>query len=201
MAEHVERANVPIFDGFLHPLFLLVALREQFHRFIITIFNMPELLGDDIRENALQWEITAIVKFFQLISSDPIDQKTKDGVVLPGRYQAAKRVHETLIVRRAQHKGDVTADIAGDPRYLAEMVDFFGRCPSDNQLIELCWRGGQHLLHIKMWPTDLTVRLDRQHTSQKILVFGIHLVNILELNLVAKHSPILLLGVERFIVL
>src|SRR4030095_15325970 len=135
MAEHVERANVPIFDGFLHPLFLLVALREQFHRFIITIFNMPELLGDDIRENALQWEITAIVKFFQLISSDPIDQKTKDGVVLPGRYQAAKRVHETLLVRLAQHKRDIDADVAGYPRYLAKMVDLLCRCPRHNHLV------------------------------------------------------------------
>src|SRR4029450_9275347 len=115
MAEHVERANVPIFDGFLDTLLLLVALREQFHRLVITIFNMPELLGHDVRENALQWEITAIVKFFQLISSDPIDQKTKDGVVLPGRYQAAKRVHETLLVRLAQHEGGIGADVARHP--------------------------------------------------------------------------------------
>src|SRR5262245_43749384 len=147
MPEHVERANVPIIDGFLYTLLLLVALREQFHRFIITIFNMPQLLGHDIRENALQWEITAIVKFFQLISSDPINQKTKDGVVLPGRYEAAKRVHETPLVRLAQHERDIDTDVARHPRYLSEMVDFFCRRPSHNQLIELCRRRGQHFLY------------------------------------------------------
>src|SRR5215813_1162011 len=136
MPEHVERTNVPIIDGFLHTPLLLVTLREQFHRFVITIFNMPQLLGHDIRENALQWEITAIVKFFQLISSDPINQKTKDGVVLPGRYEAAKRVHETLLVRLAQHEGDIDTDVARDPRYLAEMVYLFRCRTSHNQLIE-----------------------------------------------------------------
>src|SRR4029453_13324874 len=184
MAEHVERTNVPIIDGFLYTLLLLVALREQFHRRVITIFNMPELLGHDVRENALQWEITAIVKFFQLISSDPINQKTKNGVVFPGRYEAAKRVHETLLVRLAQDERDIDADVARHPRYLTEMVDFFGRCPSDNQLIELCWRGGQHLLHIKMWPTDLAVRLNRQHAPEEIFIFGIHLIKIFDLNFI-----------------
>src|SRR5262245_28457227 len=137
MPEHVERTNVPIIDGFLYPLLLLVALREQFHRFVITIFDMPQLLGDDIRENALQWEITTIIKFFQLIPSDPINQKTKDGVVFPGRYEAAKRVHETLLVRLAQDEGDIDANVTRHPPYLTEMVDLFGRRPSDNQLIEL----------------------------------------------------------------
>src|SRR5262245_2787019 len=165
MPEHVERTNVPIIDGFLYTLLLLVALREQFHRLVITIFNMPELLGHDVRENALQWEITTIVKFFQLVSSDPINQKTKDGVVFPGRYEAAKRVHKTLLVWPAQHKGDIDANVAGHPRYLAEMVDFFRRRSSNNQLIELAWRGGQHLLHIKMRPADLAIRLNRQHAS------------------------------------
>src|SRR5262245_26298770 len=159
MPEHVERANIPIIDGFLYTLLLLVALREQFHRFVITIFDVAKLLGDDIRENTLQWEITAIVKFFQLISSDPIDQKTKDGVVFPGRYEAAKRVHKTLLVRLAQHEGDIDADVACHPRHLTEMVDFFGRRPSHNQLIELCRRGWQHFLHVEMWPADLAVRL------------------------------------------
>src|SRR5262247_1953865 len=137
MPEHVERANVPIIDGFLYTLLLLVALREQFHRFVITIFNMPKLLGDDIRENTLQWEITAIVKFFQLISSHPINQKTKDGVILPRCYKAAKRVHETPLVRLAQHEGDIDADVARHPRHLTKMVDFFRRRPGHNQLIEL----------------------------------------------------------------
>src|SRR5262249_42062817 len=150
MPEHVERTNVPIIDGFLHILFLLVALREQFHRFVITIFDVPQLLSHDVRENTLQREITAIVKFFQLISSNPINQKTKDGVVFPGRYEAAKRIHETLLVRLAQHEGDIDADVARYPRYLTEMVDLFSRCSSDNQLVELCRRCGQHLLYIKM---------------------------------------------------
>src|SRR5262249_45749911 len=198
MPEHVERANVPIIDGFLYTLLLLVALREQFHRFVITIFNMPQLLGDDIRENALQWEITAIVKFFQLIPSDPINQKTKDGVVFPGRYQAAKRVHETLLVRLAQDEGDIDTDVSRHARYLTEMVDFFRRRPSHNQLIELCWRRGQHLLHIKMWPADLAVRLNGQHASEKTFVFRIHPIKIFELNFVSKHSCLLLLGVKRF---
>src|SRR5215510_1035884 len=130
MPEHVERANVPIIDGFLHALLLLVPLREQFHRFIITIFDMPQLLGDDVRENALKGQVAAIVKFFQLISSDPINQKTKDGVVFPGRYEAAKRVHKTLLVWLTQHEGDIDTDVARHPRYLAKMVDFFGRRPS-----------------------------------------------------------------------
>src|SRR5262245_4690684 len=187
MPEHVERANIPIIDGFLYPLFLLVALREQFHCFVITTFDMPQLLGDDVRENALQWEITTIVKFFQLISSDPINQKTKDGVVFPGRYEAAKRVHKTLLVWLTQHEGDIDTDVARHPRYLTEMVDFFRRRPSHNQLIEFCWRRGQHLLHIKMWPADLAVRLNRQHASEKIFVFRIHLIKILKLNFVSKH--------------
>src|SRR5262245_23996483 len=197
MPEHVERANVPIIDGFLYTLLLLVALREQFHRFIITIFNMPQLLGHDIRENALQWEITAIVKLFQLVSSDPINQKTKDGVVLPGRYEAAKRVHETLLVWLAQHKRNIDTDVARHPRYLAEMVDFFGCRPSHNQLIEFCWRRGQHLLNIKMWPADLAVRLNGQHASEKIFVFGIHFIKVLDLNFVGKHSFLRLLEIGR----
>src|SRR5215468_7458699 len=194
MPEHVERTNVPIIDGFLHTLLLLVALREQFHRFVITIFDMPQLLGHDVRENALQWEITAIVKFFQLISSDPINQKAKDGVVFPARYEAAKRVHETLLVRLAQHERDIDTDVARHPCYLTEMVDFFRRRPSHNQLIEFCWRRGQHLLHIKMWPADLAVCLNGQHASQKIFVFGIHLIKIFELNFVGKHPRLLLLA-------
>src|SRR5499426_4219838 len=172
MPEHVERTNVPIIDGALYTLLLLFALREQFYRFVITIFNMPQLLGHDVRKNALQWEVTAIVKFFQLISSDPINQKTKDGVVFPGRYEAAKRVHETLLVRLAQHEGDIDTDIARHPRYLAEMVDFFGRRPSHNQLIEFCWRSWQHFLHVEMRPADLAIRLNGQHASEKIFVFG-----------------------------
>src|SRR5215510_3736251 len=195
MPEHVERTNVPIIDGFLYAFLLLVALREQFHRFVITIFDVPQLLGHDIRENALQRQVTAIVKFFQLISSDPINQKTKDGVVFPGRYEAAKRVHETFLVRLAQHEGDIGADVARHPRYLAEMVDFFGRRPSHNQLIELGWRGWQHFLHVEMWPADLAVRLNGQHASEKIFVFGIHLIKILELNFVGKHPRLLLLAI------
>src|SRR5262245_42936554 len=198
MPEHVERTNVPIIDGFLHTLLLLVALREQFHRFVITIFDMPQLLGHDVRENALQWEITAIVKFFQLISSDPINQKAKDGVVFPGRYEAAKRVHETLLVRLAQHERDIDTDVARDARYLAEMVDFFRRRPSHNQLIELCWRSWQHFLHVKMWPADLAIRLNGQHASEKIFVFGIHLIKVFVLNFVSKHYFLRLLGVKRF---
>src|SRR5215510_571722 len=163
MPEHVERTNVPIIDGFLHTFLLLVALREQFHRFVITIFDMSQLLGHDIRENALQWEVTAIVKFFQLISSHPIDQEPKDGVILPCCYKATKRVHKTLLVRLVQHEGDIHTDVARYPRYLTEMVDFFGRCASDNQLIELRRRGWQHFLHVEMRPADLAIRLDRQH--------------------------------------
>src|SRR5262245_19507624 len=160
MPEHVERTNVPIIDGFLHTFLLLVALRDQFHRFVITIFDMSQLLGHDVRENALQWEVAAIVKFFQLISSHPIDQEPKDGVILPCCDKAAKRVHKTLLVRLAQHKGNIDADVAGHACYLAEMVDLFRCCTSDNKLIELCWRRGQHLLHIKMWPADFAVRLN-----------------------------------------
>src|SRR5262245_20065796 len=198
MPEHVECTNIPIIDGFLHALLLLVPLREQFHRFIITIFDMPKLLGDDVRENALKGQVAAIVKFFQLISSDPINQKTKDGVVFPGRYQAAKRVHKTLLVRLPQHKGNIDTDVAGHARYLAEMVDLFRCRTSDNKLIELCRSGWHHFLHVKMWPADLAVRLNGQHASEKIFVFRIHLIKIFELNFVSKHSCLLLLSYERF---
>src|SRR5262249_57519922 len=118
MPEHVERANVPIIDGFLDTFLLLVALREQFHRFVITIFDMSQLLGHDIRENVLQWEVTAIIKFFQLISSDPIDQEPKDGVILPRCYKATKRVYKTLLCRQAQHEGDIHTDSTAPPPYL-----------------------------------------------------------------------------------
>src|SRR5262249_29218809 len=193
MPEHVERANVPIIDGFLDTLLLLVALREQFHRFVITIFDMPQLLGDDVRENTLKGQVAAIVKFFQLISSHPIDQEPKYCVILPRRYKAAKRVHETLLVRLAQHEGDIDTDVARHARYLTEMVDFFRRRPSHNQLIELCWRSWQHFLHVKMRPADLAIRLNGQHASEKIFVFWIHLIKILELNFVGKHPRLLLL--------
>src|SRR5262249_52163305 len=198
MPEHVERANVPIIDGFLHTLLLLVALREQFHRFVITIFDMSQLLGHDVRENALKGQVAAIVKFFQLISSDPIDQEPKDGVILPRCYKATKRVYKTLLVRLAQHEGDIHTDVAGHARYLAEMVPLFRCCTSDNKLIELCRSSWQHFLRVKMWPADLAIRLNGQHASEKIFVFGIHLIKVFVLNFVSKHYFLRLLGVKRF---
>ena len=98
---------------------------------------MAQLLGHDVRQNALQRQVAAIVEFLQLIASYAIDQKTKDRVVLPGRYEAAKRVHETLLIGLTQHKRDIYADVAGHARYLAEMIDFFRRRTSHNKLIEL----------------------------------------------------------------
>src|SRR4029077_7632755 len=107
MPEHIERANVPIIDGFLHPFSLFITLRDQLRCLVITIFDMTQFLGYDIRQNALEWQIAAVVKFFQLISPDPIDQEAKNGVVLPVCYETAKRVHETLLIGLAQHKRDV----------------------------------------------------------------------------------------------
>ena len=55
---------------------------------------------------------------------------------------------ETFLVRLAQYKGHVDANITRHSRDFAEMVDLLGRGPCDDQLVELGWRGWQHLFDV-----------------------------------------------------
>ncbi len=44
---------------------------------------MTNLFLDDFRQTALKRQIAAIEEFFQLITADPIDEKTEDSEVFP----------------------------------------------------------------------------------------------------------------------
>jgi hypothetical protein len=59
------------------------------------------------------------------------------------------------------------------------VVDFLGSGARHDQLIHLGRRRRQHRFHIQVRPADLTIRLDRQHMAQELLVLGIHFIEIL----------------------
>lgn len=73
MTEHVECSNILIVNRFLESLPLLITFGKQFDCFVVAVLDMPQFLDDDVRQDALQWQIAATVEFFQVISSDAID--------------------------------------------------------------------------------------------------------------------------------
>ncbi len=69
------------------------------------------------------------------------------------------------------------------------MVHLFGRRAGDDKLIQLGRRVGQDILNIEVRAADLTVRLNRQYSPQKILILRILFFEILKFYFVGKHPP------------
>ena len=98
-----------------------------------------------------------------------------------------------LIVQAFNSAAEMSKAMAGNTVAMPDlredvMVDLLCGGACDDELIQLCRRSRQHLLYVKMGSADFAVGLNRQDPSEKLLVFEVHLVKILELDLIGKHS-------------
>ena len=82
-AEHIQRFYVPVIEAPLNSFFRFPAFSRQLAGLIGAESDMADLFLDDFRQTALERQIAAIEEFFQLIPTDPIDEKTEDSEVFP----------------------------------------------------------------------------------------------------------------------
>src|SRR5262245_53132824 len=117
VTEHIEPFGVPIVDCVLNQLLRLSAFSGEFGGRVGAKVDVSFFFADDVRifDHAGQWQIGAINKFLELETTDAVDQKTKNGKILPRLDLAAKRFNVPFLVGPAKRVGDIDADVAGEP--------------------------------------------------------------------------------------
>src|SRR5205085_10784149 len=132
--EHVEAGRVPEVDRLLHALTGLTASGGHFGSARRSEVDVAGLLLHHPRrvlQQTRHWRVGAAGEFLRLVPADAVDEKAEDGKVFPGGDQAAERLQIALLARPTQDVGRVDAEVAGEARELAEVIDFFGRGARD----------------------------------------------------------------------
>src|SRR5207248_601692 len=94
-------------------------------------------------------------ELLQLVPANAIDEKTENREIFPGGDETAERLQVALLVWTTQDVCSVDADVAGEARELAKVVDLFGGGARHDQLIDLTGRRRQHRVDIQVRSADL----------------------------------------------
>src|ERR1700720_411106 len=127
---------------------------------------MPQLLFDDLRQNARERLISAGEEFLQLIATYTVDQKSKDCKILPGFDYPSKCIQVALLIGPTEDERYVYSNVAGDTGDLAKMIHFFCSSARYDQLFELAGSGRQYILYIEMGTANFTIGLNSRYSTQ-----------------------------------
>src|SRR5437867_10089764 len=193
VAEHVETFGVPVIHRFLNSFFGLTALCGKFGCRVGAEIDVPFFLSDNVRifDYTGKRQIRAIDELLELKTTYPVDQKTKDRKVLPGLNLATKGFHISLFIWSAERVGNVDPDIASEAGHFSKVIHFLSRRAGHDELIELGRRIRQNILDVKIGTANFAIRLNRQNTAQKILIFRVLLVKVFSLYFIGKHRALL----------
>jgi len=72
-SKHIQCFGVPEIETLLHSLSRFAAFSSDFSGLIRTETDMPHLLFQDLRQDALQRQIATVEEFFELVAADPVD--------------------------------------------------------------------------------------------------------------------------------
>src|SRR5438132_1403591 len=151
-----------------------------FGRAVGAEVDVPFFLSDNVRifDYTGKRQIRAVNELLELKTTYPVDQKTKDRKVLPGLNLATKGFHISLFIWPAERVGNVDPDIASEAGHFSKVIHFLSRRAGHDELIELGRRIRQNILDVKIGTANFAIRLNRQNTAQKILIFRVLLVKI-----------------------
>src|SRR5262249_10543218 len=150
----------------LYFLLSFAAARRQLCCHVFAVADVPQLLFDDLRQNARERFISAGEEFLQLIATYPVDQKSEDRKSLPGIDDPSKGIQVALLIGPTEDERYVHSDVAGDTGDLAKMIHLLGSGARYDQLFKLARSGRQYVFYIQMGTANFTIGLNGRYSTQ-----------------------------------